>query len=203
MWIVTKTFAAPGCSINAWINSDKQALITMKAKASMLGELGTDLSLQDQIMDKDWSHYDAKSQGEGIVVFVDGIDMTPREWFWQGLKTYWPSIAGTRSRERRSASTGPPIITKYLDPDTTLLTDNEPTTIRHFSVPFGDMPHAISPGLGNTIPIDAGPLHLSRASSVQRPSSGVSLLSSRAASRTPSLRRETRSISDTHVNVFD
>ena len=202
MWVVTKTFAAPGCSINAWINSDKQALITMKAKASMLGELGTDLTLEDQIMDKDWSHYDAKSKGEGIVVFVDGIDMTPRDWFWQGLKTYWPSITGTRSRERRPASVEPPMIPKHLDPDTTLLENNEPTAGAHLSVPFNGLPHAISPGLGDTYPIDAGPLHLSRSSSIHRPSSGVSLLSSRPASRTPSLRRETRSVSDTHMNAF-
>ena len=57
MWVVTVTFSAPGCSINAWQHKDKEALISAKAKASMVGDYGAELDWTDKIMDKDWSHY--------------------------------------------------------------------------------------------------------------------------------------------------
>lgn len=57
MWVVTVTYTAPGCSINAWLNKDKEALLSAKAKASMVGDYGAQLDWTDQITDKDWRHY--------------------------------------------------------------------------------------------------------------------------------------------------
>jgi len=57
MWVVTITFTAPGCSINAWLDKGKEALLSAKAKASMAGEYGAELDWTEQITDKDWCHY--------------------------------------------------------------------------------------------------------------------------------------------------
>lgn len=203
MWIVTKAFTAPGCSINAWVNSDKQALITIKAKASMLGDLGASLSMEDTVMDKDWSHYNAKSKGEGVVVFVDGIETKPSEWFWERFRQHLPGVGarGESASKSRSVSLEPRRMHNNFDADTTLLVDVG--VPRHLSVPFAQPSRVFTPDLDeDVIPVDAGPLHLSRASSVRRPSSVVSSLSSRAQSKSPSLRRERRSISDNHDLTF-
>ena len=175
------------------MDNDKQALVSMNAKADMLGELGTTLTSQDNVMDKDWSHYGAK---EGVVMFVDGVDMTSGNWHWERFKQNLPSFTAWRRTSRsRSESFQPPrqrnqpeeYSPKDDDPDSTLLTDIEKPSSRHLSVPFAGIPHALSPGLPESIPIDAGPLHLS----MRRSSSVVSSLSSRPTSRSPSLRRET------------
>ena len=57
MWVVTLTFAAPECSINVWLDKDKEALLSAKAKASMVGDYGAELDWTDHINDKDWSHF--------------------------------------------------------------------------------------------------------------------------------------------------
>lgn len=57
MWVVTVTYTAPGCSINAWLDKDKEALLSAKAKASMVGDYGAKLAWTDHITDKDWCHY--------------------------------------------------------------------------------------------------------------------------------------------------
>lgn len=57
MWVVTVTYTAPGCSINAWLDKDKEVLLSAKAKASMVGDYGAKLSWTDHITDKDWCHY--------------------------------------------------------------------------------------------------------------------------------------------------
>ena len=66
LWIVTVTYTAPGCSINAWMNKDKHAVLSAKAKAAMVGDLGAELVWTDMITDKDWCHYTAKSHGHAI-----------------------------------------------------------------------------------------------------------------------------------------
>jgi len=61
----------------------------MKAKASMLGELGElggDLDWTERLTDKDWSHYTGKEKGDTVVVFFDGIEIPAWEWWWEGLK---------------------------------------------------------------------------------------------------------------------
>ena len=70
LWIVTVTYTAPGCSINAWMDKDKDALLSAKAKAAMVGDLGAELDWTDKITDKDWCHYTAKP-------YRDAIDVAP------------------------------------------------------------------------------------------------------------------------------
>ena len=66
LWVVTITYTAPGCSINAWINKDKDAVLSAKAKAAMVGDLGAELDWTDKIIDKDWCHYTAKPYWNAI-----------------------------------------------------------------------------------------------------------------------------------------
>ena len=40
LWLVTRTYTTPKASINAWVSKDKDALISVKAKADMMGDLG-------------------------------------------------------------------------------------------------------------------------------------------------------------------
>lgn len=61
LWIVTITYTAPGCSINAWMHKDKNVVLSAKAKAAMVGDLSAELQWTDKITDKDWCHYSAKS----------------------------------------------------------------------------------------------------------------------------------------------
>ena len=60
--------------------------MTVKAKASMLGELGGDLEWTERLTDKDWSHYYGKQEGDTVVVFCDGIEVSPSTWWLEGLK---------------------------------------------------------------------------------------------------------------------
>ena len=60
LWIVTITYTAPGCSINVWMDKDKDAVLSAKAKAAMVGDFGAELDWTDKITDKDWCHYTAK-----------------------------------------------------------------------------------------------------------------------------------------------
>ena len=215
LWIITKTFSAPGCSITAWADDAKDALVSVKAKASMLGELGTTLSLEDTVMDKDWSHYDAASSDDSVVVFVDGIKIASSDWFWEGVKLGLPTFvsrsSSRRNSSRRNSSRGSSAhatqdARRDFSNGATLIPDVEKQPDQYLAVPYCEGPRPTSMAYdlekqsrlshiyddGDEIPADAGPLHLSRASSVRRPSSVVSSLSSRPQS----LRRETRSVSE-------
>ncbi len=97
--IITRTYTTPGCSINAWKAKDKEASLSVKAKASMLGELGGDLDWTEKLTDKDWSHYTGKQKGDTVVVFFDGIEIPAWQWWWAGLKgSVDRSDASNRSR---------------------------------------------------------------------------------------------------------
>ena len=85
LWVVTRTYTAPQASINAWMDTNRAAVVSMKMKASMLGELGEDLSWEDKLTDKGWSHYANRDKG-GVVVFVDGIDVSKFEWRKEGVR---------------------------------------------------------------------------------------------------------------------
>ena len=100
--IVTKTYTAPNCSINAWEDKDKEANMSMKAKANMMGELGSELDWTDRVTDKDWSHYSGKDKDDTVVVFFDGIEVPAWEWWLEGLRT---SIASRSLSKERSPST--------------------------------------------------------------------------------------------------
>ena len=99
--IVTRTYTAPCCSINAWIDRDKEANMSVKAKANMMGELGEELDLTDKLTDQDWSHYSGKEKGDTVVVFFDGITVPPWEWYLESLRT---SISRLDPSEDRSPS---------------------------------------------------------------------------------------------------
>lgn len=98
MWIVTRTYTTGKASINAWMDKDKASVVSLKAKAAMLGELGEDLDWKDKALDKDWSHYKATTE-HGLVVFMDGIEVGPADWFLEGIRQ---QLATSNSpRERR------------------------------------------------------------------------------------------------------
>ena len=96
MWLVTRTYTCRGCSINVWSDNNKASVLSTKAKAAMLGELGEDLNWTDRLASRDWSHYHSASK-EGVVVFMDGIDMTPLEWRLEGFRQ---KVPGTKARDR-------------------------------------------------------------------------------------------------------
>lgn len=106
MWLVTRTYTAPACSINAWWKKNGSVTVNMKMKAQMLGELGEDVSWQDMANDGDWSHYSGKDN-EGVVVFIDGIDMTPLDWKLEGLRQSLP-LPIKRSNSRMRSLSRPP-----------------------------------------------------------------------------------------------
>lgn len=86
LWLVTRTYTTPRASITAWDAKDKEANMSVKAKASMMGELGGDLEWEDKSTDKDWSHYSGKDDSSTVVVFFDGIEMPSVKWWWENLK---------------------------------------------------------------------------------------------------------------------
>jgi len=86
LWVITRTYSAPGASINAWMDNAKQSVVSLKAKAAMLGELGNEASVEDKLLDRDWTHYRAKDKDDGIVVFLDGIEAKPLDWWLEGVK---------------------------------------------------------------------------------------------------------------------
>ena len=101
-WLVTRTYTCRGASINAWSDAAKESVISTKAKAAMLGELGEDLNWADRMSSRDWSHYSSKTE-EGLVVFMDGIDMSPFDWKLEGLRQNFPG-ATTRNEIDRNES---------------------------------------------------------------------------------------------------
>ena len=86
LWLVSRTHSAKGASINTWVKDNRSALVSLKAKAAMLGDLGQGLDWADQMFDKDWCHYRANEGEGGLVLFLDGIEVKPRQWWLEGFK---------------------------------------------------------------------------------------------------------------------
>ena len=92
LWLVTRTHSARGCSINAWFKANRSALVSVKAKAAMLGELGQGLDAADEVFDKDWCHYRSRAGPggdpavDGLVLFLDGIEVKAREWWLEAAR---------------------------------------------------------------------------------------------------------------------
>ena len=86
LWLVTRTYTTPRASINAWDAKDKEANMSVKAKANMMGELGGDLEWTEKGSDKDWSHYSGRKEGDTVVVFFDGIEVHGYKWWWENIK---------------------------------------------------------------------------------------------------------------------
>lgn len=62
-------------------------MVSAKVKASMLGDDGITLNYQDQLTDKDWSHYQENPKTkDGVVVFFDGFEVPAWDWWWEGMK---------------------------------------------------------------------------------------------------------------------
>lgn len=85
--IVTRTYTAPCCSINAWEDRKNEASMSVKLKANMMGELGDTLDWTDRLTDQDWSHYSGKGEGDTVVVFFDGIEVPAWDWWLEGVRT--------------------------------------------------------------------------------------------------------------------
>ena len=103
MWLVTRTYTCEGCSINAWLSTKASTTVNLKAKASMLGEIGQGIDWKDNLNDRDWSHYMARDDN-GLVVFLDGIHVKPIEWRFEGFKQNLPGSSVRRSRSARRTS---------------------------------------------------------------------------------------------------
>jgi hypothetical protein len=97
LWIITRTYTTQRASINAWMDKDKESVVSLKAKAAMLGELGEDLDWKDKALSKDWTTYQAKTD-HGVVVFLDGIEVGPVDWWLEGIR-YQMRVSGSK-RER-------------------------------------------------------------------------------------------------------
>ena len=83
LWLVTRTYTTPRASINAWEDKDKDANMSVKVKANMMGDLAGDVDWSEKSSDKDWAHYSAP---QGVVAFFDGIHIPSFQWWFDGVK---------------------------------------------------------------------------------------------------------------------
>ena len=83
LWLVTRTYTTPRASINAWEDKDKEANMSVKVKANMMGDVGGDVDWSEKSSDKDWAHY---SSPQGVVAFFDGIHVPSFQWWVDGVK---------------------------------------------------------------------------------------------------------------------
>ena len=83
LWLVTRTYTTPRASINAWEDKDKDANMSVKVKANMMGDLAGDVDWSEKSSDKDWAHY---SSPQGVVAFFDGIHVPSFQWWFDGVK---------------------------------------------------------------------------------------------------------------------
>lgn len=101
--LVTRTYTAPKVSINAWVDKDKDASMSLKAKANMMGDLGGTVDWAERSSDKDWSHY---SSTEGVVAFFDGIHIPAWQWYFNGVKARIRRDLGLAKKEMTLNRTG-------------------------------------------------------------------------------------------------
>jgi hypothetical protein len=86
------------------VDKDKEAVMSAKVKAQMLGEDGVTLDYTDQLMDKDWTLYAEGPNKDGVVVFFDGFEYAPWDWWWEGVKLSLRS--GRPVKEKRGKEEG-------------------------------------------------------------------------------------------------
>ena len=176
-WVVTRTYTSPGCSINAWMDNDRSTLVSLKGKASMLGELGEDLSWRDKLLDKDWSHYKAKDPEEGLVVFMDGIEVRSYEWYLDGIRHRFSWRSRSSSRDTAARALRP--VHEDSKCERPLVRD----------LPGRQRERPFSMAADESVLQDAGLLGFGRSQSLRKPSSFSD------SGRSHSLKRETKSIS--------
>lgn len=208
LWIVTRTYSCPAAWINAWSDSQKETVISTKAKAAMLGELGEDVDWTDKLSSRDWSKYRSKTN-EGIVVFIDGIDMKPIDWKLEGFKQGVSNIGSAAVSPVRSSPTlshrslsgspsgSPPITEKprieIEEPRRSSLSPPQPSRPKRISYTIGSDARPLSWTSDGRVDEDTlrdvGMTNqLSRSASPHIRDSG-------SFSRSPPLRHETRRIS--------
>jgi hypothetical protein len=102
--LVTTTYRAPRCSIKAWMDKDKEAVMSAKVKAQMLGDDGVTLDYTDLLTDKDWTLYAEGPNKDGVVMFFDGFEYAPWDWWWEGVKLSLGN--GGPVKERRDKEEG-------------------------------------------------------------------------------------------------
>ena len=102
--LVTTTYTTSRCSINAWMDKGKEAVISAKVKAQMLGDDGVTLDYTDQLMDEDWTLYAEGPNKDGVVVFFDGFEYASWDWWWEGVKLSLGN--GGPAKERRNKEEG-------------------------------------------------------------------------------------------------
>jgi hypothetical protein len=78
--------------------------MSAKVKAQMLGEDGVTLDYADQLADKDWTLYAEGPNKDGVVVFFDGFEYAPWDWWWEGVKLSLGN--GGPAKERRNREEG-------------------------------------------------------------------------------------------------
>jgi hypothetical protein len=88
LFLVTKTYRTPQASINAWMEKDKEILLSAKAKEQLLGDDGLTLGLNHELSDKDWTLYAEGPKKDGVVVFFDGFRYPPWNWWWGQVKQH-------------------------------------------------------------------------------------------------------------------
>ena len=212
-WLVTRTHSAGGASINAWCSDNRSALVSVKAKAAMLGELGQEVSGADSATDKDWCHYTANKGEEGLVLFLDGIDVKPREWWWECTKLALRGPPAPVPDRRQGQPTPHPAVPQGQEArprygfdgadDAEDTTDDEKKTWCHGEMARGhsatrrrpapstskERPTTLVADHGWDVLQDAGMLQFGRAASLRRSSIAGS-------GRSHSLRRESQSVAD-------
>ena len=214
LWLVTRTHSARGCSVNAWVKANRSALVSVKAKAAMMGELGESLDIADEVFDKDWCHYRSragKDGGEeaGLVLFMDGIEVKPLEWWVEGaMQTLFgralsPGPAGVHRRAEPAHPAMPRPLSFHPQPTTaekgmidgfhdTIASEPAASPPRRSRRSHRDRPTTLvadddDDDLG--VLQDAGMLQFGRAASLRQSSCPGSM-------RSHSLRRESRSVAD-------
>lgn len=202
MWIVTRTYSWLSASINAWSDNNKSAVISTKAKAAMLGELGEEVDWADKLSSRDWSRYSSKTK-EGIVVFIDGIDMSPMDWKMEGFKQGVANIGtaavspvrSSPTLSHRSLSTSPPtgggLAIEVEEPRSDSLSPPEPSGTKRITYP-GRRPLS---GLSDSSAVDEGTLRDVGMTHQLSRSASPALHVSGSAPRSPSLRHENRRLS--------
>lgn len=73
--------------------------MSAKVMAQLLGDDDITLDYNDQLTDKDWTHYAEGPKKDGVVVFFDGFQYPPWDWWWEGVKLSLGS--GGPVKERR------------------------------------------------------------------------------------------------------
>lgn len=86
------------------MNKDKEAVVSAKVKAQMLGDDGVTLDYTDLLTDKDWTLYAEGPNKDGVVMFFDGFEYAPWDWWWEGVKLSLGN--GGPVKERRDKEEG-------------------------------------------------------------------------------------------------